>query len=437
MAAITIQTANSLFQERRYKQAFEQFCLLVEKMENPAFSSFMAGKCLEEMGEITHAADWYTKAVEYDDSNALINREIERFQIRNNLTPPDRKYLLHYFPNTTNIGDSGSAAGIRALFHSLMDCFFFCTLSCRTDTLAQLKALPLSVSGIVIGGGGLYFKQPLASGWYFPLSSTELEELSLPTVTYAIGFNSEYSDNEVWQLDNTFLKHVADFQRYISLKSARDLWTINILEEYGNRDISLVPCPSAFLEPLSWYKPNIPASKNIIGLSITCRSCREGLHSGLITAFTDFAGWLLHHDFFPLFILHDSADDLPLAEHITAKGFTCIIPHTAREAITIYDSCYGAIGMRGHSLIFAAGRCVPFIGVSYNTKVDAFMETINLREYCLNQNDVTEKIVLINAFEKLLVRRDAIATHLKKKRELSLNYNRTFCKKAVEIFLKE
>lgn len=41
--------------------------------------------------------------------------------------------------------------------------------------------------------------------------------------------------------------------------------------------------------------------------------------------------------------------------------------------------CQALIGMRLHSLIYAAGRRVPLMGVSYDPKIDHFLERIGCR----------------------------------------------------------
>lgn len=436
MPTINLHTANILFNEQKYSEALDQFCTLVDRKENPAFCSFMAGKCLVFLNKISGAYSYYQKAVTYDDSNAFINREIERFLIEHHLVNSQKKIIWHYFPNTTNIGDSGAAAGIRTLFRSLTDDFFFFTLSCQKDTIDVLKKLQTKASGIIIGGGGLFFHQPLASNWYFPLSSTEIAELELPAITYAIGFNQEYSDNKVWNLDEAFLTHIAEFHHRFVLKSVRDNWSKDILEKRDVSDIHLVPCPSAFLEPLPWFKVAIDASKKIVGLSITDRSLKKDRKLKIFPIFFKFAQWLSQHDFYPLFILQDTSDDIPLAKLIAENHFSCILPNTVREAISIYNQCCFVVGMRGHSLMLAAGQCVPLCAISYNKKVDAFMEILELQKYCLNQEDISEQNVLIQNFEKLLVEKDRVVAALKNKRELFYRLNSEYCKNAIALLSK-
>ncbi len=434
LAKITFSSANDLYSRKKYSEAFEQFCYLAEMKINPAFSTFLAGNALFlSSNNIKDTFSWYTKALHYDDSNSLINREIEHFTLTHGLTDPEKQILWHYFPNTPNIGDSGSAAGIRACINSLTDNCSFLTLSCRNDNMNAITKLDSNCSGIIIGGGGLYFQQPTSSGWYFPLSLQQTKGLNIPIISYAVGFNKEYSDDASWDLNDNFIQKIAQFNNNFTLKSVRDKWSKELLEKNGASNLFLVPCPSAFLKPLFWYKMSINKTDNIVGISITDRSTKNEKKTQLFNTFIELAKWLKNHSFVPLFILQDSTDDLQLAEMIIQNGYQCIIPNTAREAVSIYSQCNFVVGMRGHSLIMAAGQCVPILAISYNKKVDAFMELVGLKDYCINQDKIDTCDDLISAFEKLVDQKDTIISKLEIKKDLFHKMIMDYTKKVIKI----
>jgi len=431
LSEITFKSANALFSQKKYDEAVDQFRCLIDNNENPAFCSFLAGKCFDLLKQPEQAIPFFKKAVAYDDSNAVINREVERFFAANRLIPADKKIIWHYFPNTTNIGDSGSAAGIRSMLEG--ENLFFFTLSCRNDTMDVLKSYDTRASAVIIGGGGLFFRQPLASGWYFPLSYQEMTGLHVPVITYAVGLNREFSDDGVWNLDEAFIGRIAQFHKGFALKSVRDLWTKTSLEKAGVHDLSLVPCPSAFLKPLPWFNVGIDESSTIVGISITDRSFNNEGKSKLAAVFIAFARWLSQNNFFPLFILQDSADDLPLAKLIRQNSFPCILPNTAREAVSVYKKCSFVIGMRGHSLIIAAGQGIPVLGIAYNEKISAFMDLLDMQDYCINQNDIVGCGDLIKQFERLSSGKNELMSRLKLKRELFYTMNLHYTEKVVKV----
>jgi polysaccharide pyruvyl transferase WcaK-like protein len=276
---------------------------------------------------------------------------------------------------------------------------------------------------IVIGGGGLFFRQPLPSGWYFPLSLDELKSISTPTVTYAVGFNQEYSSESAWHHDDTFLNTIAEFHTRFTHKSVRDEWSRDLLEEKGITDVSVVPCPSAFLEPLPWFKPPFDESKKVVCIAPTDRSMTESEQSGLVSACTTVARWLSDNGYCPLVVFHDSYDDMQLATHLARNDLLCFLPNTAREAITVYSKAEAVIGMRGHSLILAAGHCIPVLGISYNKKVAALMELLSLQDYCLPKTCIEDPRQIINSFDKLQQNRQEIIKTLTSKKDLFLKAN--------------
>ena len=407
MAEITFKSAQELYRQEKYEAAFEQFVHLADSKINPAFSSFLAGNALfNSSGNSEETWAWYTKALQFDDSNALINREVERFALAHNIVNPKQQTVLHYYPTTPNIGDSGSAAGIRSCINSLTDGLSFFTLSCRNDGIETIEKSGHNCSGIIIGGGGLYFQQPTPSGWYFPLTLSEVAMLKAPAVSFAVGFNRERSKNAAWDLNDAFIRKIAQYNNTFSLKSVRDTWSKRLLEKQGVTDLSLVPCPSMLLKPLVWYDLPVKDSPSLIGINLTERSVKIEGKKAFFSHVLKFADWLQEHGYTPLFIFQDCADDMGLAQMIADKGHAGILPHTAREAVTIYRQCDFVIGMRGHSLILAAGQCVPMLALSYNQKVDAFMDLLDMNEYCMDHEDIKSDHDLIFLFEKLVDNKD-------------------------------
>jgi len=153
-----------------------------------------------------------------------------------------------------------------------------------------------------------------------------------------------------------------------------------------------------------------------------------------IATFFEFAKWLRKHDFTPLFILQDPADDMPLGKLIAENGFQGIIPNTAREAVSIYSRCSFVVGMRGHSLILAVGQGVPMLAISYNKKVDAFMDLADMKDYCIHQDKIDNVNDLISHFEKLVDQKSAVASHLEIKKDEFKEMVIDYTQKVVTVF---
>ncbi len=82
------------------------------------------------------------------------------------------------------------------------------------------------------------------------------------------------------------------------------------------------------------------------------------------------------------------------------------------------------VGSRLHSLIFALVAEVPFIGVSYDPKIENFMETIDMKPVCSIEAFVPEAIEAeIERYEReeMAVRNELLASKAKLKRLLKIN----------------
>lgn len=84
-----------------------------------------------------------------------------------------------------------------------------------------------------------------------------------------------------------------------------------------------------------------------------------------------------------LFIPMDYGFDLPESHLIAAmmnQPATILDENlSSLEIIALMSNVEMMIGMRLHSLIFAASRGVPFAGISYDPKIDAFLESFDLQ----------------------------------------------------------
>lgn len=136
----------------------------------------------------------------------------------------------------------------------------------------------------------------------------------------------------------------------------------------------------------------------------------------------------------PLFVPMHNGKDMDITEAL-AKQVGCgkLLPHlTASELCAIMPRCELVIGTRLHMLIFAAAMGVPMIGVSYDPKIDAFLDYIGQREYCYDIRTIASG-ELLAAAEKIIANRDKIRTELPKSAERLQALARVDCQEAIEL----
>lgn len=99
--------------------------------------------------------------------------------------------------------------------------------------------------------------------------------------------------------------------------------------------------------------------------------------------------------------LHHPGDIAPCRE--TAgfmKNSSAVLAgnYNVQEFIGITSSCTMLVGMRLHSLVFAARAAVPLVGISYDPKIDSFLKQLNLTPACRVED---EKYDILPYMEKV------------------------------------
>ncbi len=113
--------------------------------------------------------------------------------------------------------------------------------------------------------------------------------------------------------------------------------------------------------------------------------------------------------FLPMFPDRDTAITEQLAYEV---GFGKVLKGlTAAELCGLLKRAEFVVGTRLHTLIFAASVGVPMIGISYDPKIDAFLEYIGEREHMLDIRSISEN-QLCTAVEAVITDSDKIRERL-------------------------
>ncbi|HEX2944880.1 MAG TPA: polysaccharide pyruvyl transferase CsaB [Clostridia bacterium] len=119
----------------------------------------------------------------------------------------------------------------------------------------------------------------------------------------------------------------------------------------------------------------------------------------------------------PLFIPMQNPNDLEIINKIVKKmkntGYIIKNKYSESEILGIVSSVEVMIGMRLHSLIYAASSSIPFIGLVYQPKVDAFINSLGQSTGYRIENVNFDG--LNSLFTEVWVNRDRIRIELKEK----------------------
>lgn len=291
--------------------------------------------------------------------------------------------------------------------------------------LVEVRQAIYESAGLISGGGSLLQDVTGSKSIPYYLGIIKLAQwMGRPTFIYAQGIGPVNR-----KLFHPLIKSVFRKCTYISV---RDEQSRELLLSMGldRKNIEVVPDPVMGLSlpedtdtiTQSSEKPN---SLPVIGISVRYweQDCREleALAQGLIKANREVP---LHLRFLPFHTPSDNETSRYVMEKlkgsITEHGGQVSICEDAihpQQMLREVRECDVLIGMRLHSLIYAAGRRVPLIGISYDPKIDHFLERIQCHPVgatnALNAEHVAAEIVhLLNTGQEWRTERKDVISKL-------------------------
>ena len=102
--------------------------------------------------------------------------------------------------------------------------------------------------------------------------------------------------------------------------------------------------------------------------------------------------------FLPMHFPHDLSACRRVAKNMQSKYFMAEDEYTVEQLLGVYCLAKTVIGMRLHSLIMAVACGVPVIGISYDPKIERFLEQIGRKAVCnvKNNSDFKKMCIELN-----------------------------------------
>jgi putative peptidoglycan lipid II flippase len=294
-----------------------------------------------------------------------------------------------------NAGDEALLSAITMSLKRLHPGLEFLVLSGNPQKTARLHGVqaiyymhPLKVlrgllhSDLLISGGGSIF-QDVTSGrsLAYYISVVALAKLlGKPVIFYAQGVGPINRP-----LSKLLMRLVAN---RVDLITLRDEDSRQLLREIGvNRpEIQVTSDPVFALTPLEQdyavvdtkLAQLVNSDQPVIGVSVRQWSALEGYQPELARCLDGLVEQGYQVLFIPLAYPDDVQESQRVASLMERPAALLDQDLNSREHLALISRMNFIIGMRLHSLVFAASMGVPFAGISYDPKVDAFLKQFNL-----------------------------------------------------------
>lgn len=247
----------------------------------------------------------------------------------------------------------------------------------------------LSKTRLFIAGGGTLIQDGTSSRslWYYLFILYLAKRKGARTVLFANGLgpltrkkNRKAASKILNGMDAITLRDSNAYHELVSLNVTKPVTEITAdpALTLTCRDLT------AGLEILR--KEGIPTDKKLVALCLRkwkkVKNAAKILASVADRIVTDFNAT-------PVFISMQHPDDLRFSEKVLSnmkqKGYILSGMYTVDETLSVIGNMSLVIGMRLHSLIYAATLNIPMVGLAYEQKVGFFMQSIN--QPCVDWNE--------------------------------------------------
>ena len=242
----------------------------------------------------------------------------------------------------------------------------------RWDMLGIYKELRRS-NGLISGGGSLLQDVTSNRPVKYYTGIMALAKLARkPVFIYAQG---------VGPIDNNFNKKITKFfmnkSNYIAL---RDSESKDLVQSLGvSKDIDIVPDPVMGLE-IDGFESDICDKFGDDYISISVRDWDKAKYD-FLTKVADTCDELINNGIKIVFLPMHGEHDYKTSQKVVdiMKNNAEIFPYdtSIEEKILCIKKSKLMIGMRLHALIFAASVNTPMIGISYDPKINSFLNLVN------------------------------------------------------------
>lgn len=264
----------------------------------------------------------------------------------------------------------------------------------RFNLFSVVKSL--KKSKMLLNGGGSLIQDATSSLslYYYLFVMQCAKMLGLKVYLYA---------NGIGPIKNRNLKLVSKVTDKVDLITLRDRISADELKRIGvcTPEVKITADPAIILEASSdnaisaiFEKEKIPCGKKYIGISVRNWSKNDDQFVQKLAKIIDYA--CDKYDLVPVFIPMRYPVDAKFSESVSLemknKSYVIQGKYSVSDTIGIVRKMEFVIGMRLHTLIYAASGGVPLIGLIYDPKNKGFMEYIGQHRMSSVENICVEEM---------------------------------------------
>lgn len=268
---------------------------------------------------------------------------------------------------------------------------------------------------LLISGGGTLIQDGTSSKslWYYLSVISAAKKLGVKVMLYANGIGPISREHNI--------KRTRKILNKVDLITLRDRLSETELKQIGvTKPKTIVTADPAFtLEASSKDKGRAILKQAGVDLQKKCfcisvrrwKTIPPGFEEAVAGA-ADYAAE--KYGFFPVFLPMQLKKDYDISKRIAGKMKNRAVVldqnYTAGDMLSIIANTQLCIGMRLHTLIYAASQCTPLVGLVYDPKISGFME--DMRQHYYQKVETVDRYSLQEMIDTVMCNYDTIKQEL-------------------------
>ena len=376
-----------------------------------------------------------SKQQSLSDENTRIKNEINQLRQRitvqetnnafrnlssvNNLSSP----LFHFSAwGNSNAGDNLLVLALKKSIEREIGHFDYVDRNVRTALTGFDVGLINKSKGVVIGGGGLFLKDTNAndiSGWQFPISIKQIDEIEVPIFMLAVGYNRFRGQND---FEPVFKENINALVRKCRFVGIRNHGSINALREYLDDDIKdklmFHPCATTILSKI-YDMPEVGRQEPFVALN--CAFDRSAMRYG--TRQDEILNSTAR-------VMAELSKKIKIKYYINYGGDQAMLPYldknnvkyelvslsgpaiSTNDILREYSAPSLVIGMRGHAQMMPFGCGTPILSIVSHNKMAWFLDDIEHTEWGVDVQDKDYEEKLLSAARAILFDEKAVRKNI-------------------------
>ncbi len=302
------------------------------------------------------------------------------------------------------------------------------------EIMAHMRRAKLLLSG---GGTLIQDRTSSKSLWYYLGIIALAQMMGLKVMLYSNGIGPLLREGN--------RKKARRVLNRVDLITLRDETSREELEKIGvTKPKTIVTADPAFhLEPSPQKrgleilkKAGADTSKRILGISVRAWDTLPEDFARTMAQFSDYASekYGFHTVFLPMQPSRDTELSQKIFKNLKYKATLLTEGQTIGDMLSVVGCMDVCVGMRLHTLVYAAAGAVPLIGLVYDPKISGFMDYLHQSAYIPVEKTEFKKLAAM--LDNTMRDYSSIIKELEKRRELLRKKSELNAKYAIELFDK-